>query len=49
MITRINKSYLYHAVFVSIFLRIALLIIGIEIIVVGATERRKQMISAVVE
>jgi uncharacterized membrane protein HdeD (DUF308 family) len=31
------------AVFVSVFLGIALLIIGIEIIVVGATGRRLQM------
>jgi uncharacterized membrane protein HdeD (DUF308 family) len=34
------------AVFVSVFLGIALLIIGIEIIVVGATGRRMQMTSA---
>ena len=35
------------AVFVSIFLGIALLIIGIEIIVVGATGRRMQMMPSV--
>jgi uncharacterized membrane protein HdeD (DUF308 family) len=34
------------AVFVSVFLGIALLIIGIEIIVVGATGRRMQLTSA---
>ncbi|MFY9798794.1 MAG: hypothetical protein WAK17_23285 [Candidatus Nitrosopolaris sp.] len=39
-----NVAPLAGAVFVSIFLGIALLIIGIEIIVVGATGRRMQMI-----